>query len=154
MPRIHRAEASYDLSVARALVEEYVATLGFDLGFQDVGRELADFPAGYAAPDGCLLLAELDGRSAGCVAVRRFSSRICEMKRLYVLPKRRGHGVGRALARAAIEHARALGYERMRLDTIADMTEADSLYRSLGFEEIAPYRPNPIEGARFFELEL
>ena len=60
----------------------------------------------------------------------------------------------RGAAVAIIEKASGIGYKSMRLDTLASMTEAIELYRSLGFREIDDYRYNPIEGARFFELRL
>ena len=44
--------------------------------------------------------------------------------------------------------------EVLRLDTVPGMNAAQSLYAQLGFREVAPYRPNPIPGARFLELEL
>jgi GNAT superfamily N-acetyltransferase len=76
------------------------------------------------------------------------------MKRLYVRAHARGIGTGRALATAVIEEARPIGYRVMRLDTVPWMTAAITLYESLGFRDVEPYRYNPIEGARFMELSL
>jgi len=138
------------LEEVRALFGEYAASLPFALDFQDFDRELAELPGAYAPPRGALLLA----RGAGCVGLRPIDETTCEMKRLYVQSSARGTGLGRRLAEAAISEARRIGYERMRLDTVAGMDSAQALYERLGFHEIPPYRPNPIPGARFLELQL
>lgn len=142
------------LEQARYLFQEYATQIGIDLSFQNFEQELANLPAGYEPPEGCLLLALAGGEAAGCVAVRRLEQGVCEMKRLYVRPRFRGLRVGRALAEAAVDEARRIGYERMRLDTLPSMARARELYLSLGFEEVAPYRFNPVEGTVYMELKL
>ncbi|HYU46606.1 MAG TPA: GNAT family N-acetyltransferase [Terriglobales bacterium] len=139
----------------RALFIEYAESLRFSLCFQSFDEELKNLPGAYAAPSGRLLLAQCDQQAAGCVALRKLEADICEMKRLYVRPAYRGKGMGRILVERVIAEARAIGYERMRLDTIASsMQDAVELYRRMGFKEIAPYRENPIEGALYLELLL
>ena len=151
---IHPAATVDDWSAARVLIEGYVVALGIDLGFQDFDREIADLPGTYGPPAGCLLLARAAHRPVGCVAVRRIDAEACEMKRLYATPEARGQGLGRRLAESAIAAARAMGYRVIRLDTLPTMTAARSLYASLGFVAIAPYRYNPVTGTEFLERPL
>ena len=149
-PTLVAVKESSDIEEVRALIREYAASLPFALDFQDFDRELSELPGDYAPPKGALLLA----RGAGCVGLRPIDETTCEMKRLYVRPSGRGTGLGRRLAEAAITEARTLGYARLRLDTVQGMDSAQSLYEQLGFEDIPPYRANPIPGARFLELQL
>lgn len=55
------------------------------------------------------------GNRAGCVALRRFSGEICEMKRLYVKPTHRAEAIGKQLALAVIQEEKTIGYYCMRL---------------------------------------
>jgi putative acetyltransferase len=142
------------LPEVRTLFTEYAESLGFDLCFQGFDRELRDLPGEYEPPTGSLLLAVGEGGAEGCVALRRLDGQTSEMKRLYVRPRARGSGLGRRLAVAIIAEAKRIGYSRMRLDTVPSMKGAIGLYESLGFRRIEPYRPNPIAGALFMELNL
>jgi len=69
-------------------------------------------------------------------------------------PTPRGAGWGRRLAERVVAEAKAAGYGRMRLDTLAGMAEAQRLYRAMGFRPIPPYRHNPVAGTVFLELDL
>ena len=152
---LRQAESPAQIAHARELFLEYAESLGFSLCFQSFDQELAGLPGDYAPPDGRLLVAEYLGQLAGCVALHKLASEVCEMKRLYLRPQLRGRGVGRALAETVIAEARAIGYRKMRLDTIEPvMPNAVAMYRRLGFVEIEPYRPNPIAGALYMELAL
>jgi ribosomal protein S18 acetylase RimI-like enzyme len=148
------AVAVDDVLTVRCLFEEYAAALGIDLCFQGFAEELAGLPGGYGPPQGRLLLALQNGHTAGCVALRPLERGVCEMKRLYVRPAYRTHGIGRVLVDRIVHEARQAGYRYMRLDTLPSMAAALGLYRQLGFREIAPYYENPIEGAVFLELQL
>jgi putative acetyltransferase len=155
MATIRQVEGEEDVKQARGLFREYEAWLGLDLCFQNFEKELAELPGAYAPPTGRLLLAYEDDQLAGCVALRKLSDRVCEMKRLFLRPQFHGKGRGRQLAERIINEARDAGYERMRLDTLPEqMGKAIALYRSLGFREIEPYNSNPVPGAMFMELVL
>lgn len=153
MDLIHATTAQH-VGIARELFREYEKVIGVSLCFQGFEQELASLPGDYAPPFGRLLLAKVDDDTAGCVALRRLSDAACEMKRLFVRPAFKGKGLGRKLATAIINEARGIGYIAIRLDTLASMTEAQALYRSLGFKPVQAYNPNPLPGTLYFELEL
>jgi putative acetyltransferase len=156
---IRSAGSSADIAEIRRLLREYESETGTDLCFQNFEEELAGLPGSYTPPSGRLLIAMAriggsESSPAGCVALRPLDEGICEMKRLFVRADFRGTGLGRRLAMAIIAEARAIGYRKMRLDTLPQQADAHRLYAFLGFHEIGPYRPNPIEGSRFLELDL
>jgi GNAT superfamily N-acetyltransferase len=143
-----------ELEAVRVLFREYAGWLGVDLCFQGFDEELATLPGKYASPDGRLLVASDGVAAVGCIGLRRIDATTGEVKRLYVRPGARGHGLGGELARRVIAAAREIGYRRLVLDTLEPMAEARRLYGSLGFREIPGYYANPLPGVIYMELRL
>lgn len=151
---IRIAATARDFDQGRILFQEYVDQLGVDLSFQHVPAELETIDRQYSSPDGALLLLYYNSEIAGCTGIRRLEREITELKRMYIRPAFRGAGLGAKLLQSAIDRARALGYKKIRLDTLADMHAAQTLYRSFGFYIIPPYCYNPLEGTIYMELRL
>lgn len=153
--RILQVFKTEQIEAARTLFREYERWLDTDLCFQGFEQELKTLPGRYAEPDGRLLIAYIDDKLAGCVAMRKLEESVCEMKRLYLRPAARGTGLGNRLIESVIEEARKEGYGSIRLDTYPKkMGKAVSLYESHGFRPIAPYYENPHSDVLFMELKL
>ncbi len=154
LPKITPAVWPEHRNVVEELFREYASSIGVDICFQGFEQELANLPGKYAAPQGCVLLAFVEGKLAGCGALRPLDVATCEMKRLYVRSEFRGHHFGRNLVESLIDVAKVVGYEKMRLDTLQTMQAAQTLYESVGFQPIAPYYDNPLDAVVYLELKL
>lgn len=163
---IRLAASDADYSAFASLVGEYVdwcrARYRDDpdfvdriLGHQSLARELQSLRAVFGPPNGRAFIARRGGEACGCGAWRDLGDGICEMKRLFVPERFRGHGVGRKLSDALTGSARASGFRLMRLDTLSEMTEAIALYEAIGFRRCAPYNLYPEDlKSRVVFLEL
>lgn len=138
----------------KLLFLEYAQSLNVDLSFQNYEEEFKELPGKYGPLQGALILVLVNGKGVGCIALRKISEDICEMKRLYVKDDFKGLGIGIKLITMIIEEARRLKYSYIRLDTLPTMKKAQDLYTSLGFYDIEPYTYNPIKGTRFMEYKL
>lgn len=155
MYEIIEAKSAKEIEEVRKLFLEYAAWLDFSLCFQGFDKELAGLPEKYSPPDGRLYLAISGGKYAGCIGLRKFGEGICEMKRLYVRPEFRGLGIGNALIEKIITDSKAIGYKKMRLDTIKEkMGKAVEIYMKNGFVEIEAYYENPYPHTLYMELDL
>lgn len=125
-----------DLDDLRELFREYAAWLQVDYCLKDFEAELATLPGDCVPPAGGLWIARVEGALAGCVALRPLGEGVAEIKRLWVRPAHRGLGLGRQLAEAALQGARAGGHRSVVLETLDFMTAAQALYAELGFREV------------------
>ena len=149
---IIQAQPAEDMQVIKELFWEYL-TWANDMNEREFGlrldiakmleEDMADLGK-FLPPDGRLLLAQNDGFKAGCVCLKKLRPNLGEVKRLYVKPAFRGNGIGKMLVGKLLEEARKVGYRIIRLDSTRYMVNAHDLYRSFGFQEIAPYPESEI----------
>jgi DNA-binding MarR family transcriptional regulator/GNAT superfamily N-acetyltransferase len=130
--------------LARHCLREYAAELDRRVsGGFDPARSLPVRDEEVRAPRGLVLVATLLGEPVGCGALKFHDGAQAELKRLWVAMDARGLGLGRRLLAElearAVEGASTL----VRLDTNGALTEAIALYRSAGYEEVAPFNAEP-----------
>lgn len=124
------------------------------LQIQNYDKELEDLQYKYGTPYGRLYLVYWNDNLAGCIGLRKISTDICEMKRLYVRPLFRKNGIGDYLVKRIIEDAKEIGYKKMRLDTLPFLTSAEKLYRKNGFYDIPCYNNSPMNSSIYMQLDL
>ena len=151
---VHICNSKEEFAIARNITQDYFKWLGMNLDFQNTKKEFQVFETMYGKPGGCFIYATINGAIAGGVAIRKLDAKICEMKRLFVYSSSQGKGLGQILCEKIILIARELGYSKMRLDTVAKLKSAISLYEKIGFYEIEAYCPNPDPTVKYMELEL
>ena len=124
-------ETAAQLDDVRRLFQEYWESFKFCYCFQNFGAELAGLPGSYVPPAGRLAMALVGSEAAGCAALRAIDAERCEAKRLYVRPKFRTLGIGRALLDWVIAEARTIGYRELLGDTMPVMERALARYDRL-----------------------
>ena len=150
-----KASSKEEYELGKALFVSYAKAIGVDLSFQGFENELLHVNVQYGPPEGALFLVYVDEPSpAGCFALRKFETNVCELKRMFLEKTQRGKGIGRHMMEKALLEARELGYGKIRLDSLRSMKSAIALYREFGFKEVEPYRYNPFKDAVYFEKEI
>ena len=100
-------------------------------------RDMDDIQKNYFENRGIFLVLEAEGEIIGTGAIRQLEGRLCELKRLWLLTEYHGLGLGYQMFQELLAVARALGYERMRLETDAVFQKrAVEFYKKLGFYQI------------------
>lgn len=96
-------------------------------------------PDEVAEGQGAFCVVEDEGSPVGCGAVRLIDADTAELKRMYIVPARRGAGIARRLLAALEAEARALGVRRLVLEMGVRQDSALALYRKNGFRTVPPY---------------
>jgi GNAT superfamily N-acetyltransferase len=147
------------LAEARELLLEYGRFVIAQPGvarfcFGSLEKEAAHLPQTYIEQGGGCMVARRDSVLFGFVAWRAVPASIgadaWELKRLWVRPRGRGMGMGRALTQAVLDRAADAKKSGVYLDTVPEaMASAHRLYLDLGFVPCAQYNDNPVDGLAY-----
>jgi putative acetyltransferase len=148
------AVSKCDYDIAASLFKAYAASIKINLDFQFFDDELIDLKKMYAMPYGGIILAKEEDEVVGCVAIRKISKNIGELKRMYVKKGHENKGIGKMLLQKALQLAGECNYRVVKLDTLNTMFAAIHLYEQAGFYKTPPYYPNPMDTAVYFEKRL
>jgi carbonic anhydrase len=154
MPEFIYVKTDDEYAEAARLFREYSLWLNINLCFQNFEQELLNLKSMYSLPLGGIILCRLHNEFIGCIAIRKQSGGVAELKRMYVQPALHHKGIGTRLLEEAVNLATQCGYQKIVLDTLPEMTPAINLYRKHGFYSITPYYYNPREDAVFLEKKL
>jgi GNAT superfamily N-acetyltransferase len=129
-----------DTPEARWCLEQYFEELGerFEEGF-DAALSLTPDLEDFRPPRGTFVICTAEGSPVACGAVTVVSEGVAYLKRMWVHRSTRGKGLGRRLLLALEEAARTLGCHTVQLETNKSLREAQQLYRSAGYAEVAPF---------------
>lgn len=143
-----------ELNIIRQLFRDYENELGENLCFQSFEEELKDPLKKYAPPRGAIFIAYYNNEVAGCIALYPLNEEECEMKRLYIKPVFRKHGLAQQLVDVLLAHANGQGFAKMKLDTLEKLQPAIALYKKNGFAETTAYYENPLPTVVYMEKKL
>lgn len=148
--QFHQVESDEQKEHAAALIREYLEWLNEGIQ-RDYGLEFdvdamieSDLsePDKFHPPSGRFYLVQVGNNIAGMGCLKKLADGVGEIQRMYVPPRFRGKGIGRAIVNRLIDDARSIGYRQLKLESLEFLAAAHSLYRSVGFREIDPYVDN------------
>lgn len=96
----------------------------------------------FSPPRGTFLVGRVNGQAVACGGIKPLGD-AAYLKRMWVCPDRRGRGLGRRLLEVLEDGARSLGYRSVCLETNRVLVDAQHLYRSCGYLEVAPFNDDP-----------
>jgi GNAT superfamily N-acetyltransferase len=140
MEVVFRRATNRDCEVAQHIVDRALRAYGLYVVLDAGDLDLTDLERHYDARGGGFEMIEgAAGEPLGVVGWRAAGEGVMELKKLYLTAAARGLGVGRRAVARVIDAARASGARAIVLETAAVLTEANRLYRKLGFV--------PVQGA-------
>ena len=120
------------------ILKDVLATYNLDANPAATDKDLSDISKSYIKSGGIFRIVEVDGEIVGSYGLYPLSNKVCELRKMYLLPSYQGHGIGKILMDEALDLAREKGFEEIVLETNSVLTRAKRLYEKYGFQDYEP----------------
>ena len=137
--QIRNIRAEDNARLRKVILQVLDPFVGERPGFANADLELADMHANYRSKGRRYFVALVEGRIAGGAGIAELEGghkSVCELRKMYVLPKCQGIGIGRKLLELCLAFAQKSGYSQCYLETLKCMDAANALYDSFGFKDL------------------
>ena len=120
------------------LVKKVLSDYGLKINPEETDKDLSDLDNFYFDNKGWFAVIDHGNEIIGSYGIFRVSEKVCELRKMYLLPEYQGMGLGRLMMEDAIHQAKTLDYAEIILETNKLLDKAIHLYKKYGFEEYNP----------------
>ena len=137
---IFRTASNQDISAIKELVFKVLLEFGLQTYQSSTDADLNDIEANYLNHGGMFYVIEnTDGKIIGTGGIALSSSKVCELRKMYLAQSVRGFGLGKKMLHLLLADAKKLGFQQATLETASVLKHAIILYQGAGF---LPYQPD------------
>jgi putative acetyltransferase len=135
-----RVANNQDISAIKELVFKVLLEFGLHPDPSSTDADLNDIDANYLNHGGMFYVIEnADGQIVGTGGIALSSTKVCELRKMYLVPSVRGVGLGKKMLHLLLAEAKKLGFQQVTLETASVLKHAIILYKAAGF---LPYQPD------------
>ena len=135
-----RAAEPRDNEAIRSIIQAVMPEFGADgPGFAIHDPEVLAMFEAYNRPRAKYFVVEIEDivlGGGGIAPLEDGDPDICELRKMYFLPKLRGLGAGAAMMQVCLDFAKQAGFRQCYLETLTGMDAAAKLYERSGFKRI------------------
>ncbi|HAF21410.1 MAG TPA: GNAT family N-acetyltransferase [Blastocatellia bacterium] len=132
-----RSASNRDGERIAELVFNVLAEYGLSPDPETTDADLKDIETNYLQRGGLFEVVEDEENNLlGSFGIYPIDRETCELRKMYLIPRARGLGLGKYVLQRTIEQAKKLGFKQVVLETSSKLIAANRLYTKFGFKPI------------------
>ena len=151
---VFRTANNQDIPAIKELIFKVLSEFGLQPDPTSTDADLNNIKANYLNNGGTFYVIENpDGQIVGTGGIALSSSKVCELRKMYLTQSVRGLGLGKKMLYLLLAEAKKLGFQQVTLETASVLKHAIALYQCAGF---LPYQPDHLSSRcdQAYKLDL